>query len=191
MNYIKAFILTAVVFCFSSLKAYALTENQAKEYIQKVSGALELILNETREKEVIYKDFENLFSTYGDVPIITRYLIGPPSREMSKSQMKKAELEIRRYLAVKYGKQFEKYIGAQISIRNLSSKKNSATVETNFVSPNQNFIVSWVVSDKSGEIKLVDIIIEGVSMLRIEREEIGARLEKARFDVNILLEELN
>lgn len=191
MKKIYALFLSIFTLVISSHSVLAMTDSDAKSYVQKVAGALELILNEPKNKELVYKDFENLFSTYGDVPIITRYLIGPPSREMSSKQMKKAEYEIKKYLARKYGQQFEDYIGAKVEINSIRQFKNNFDVKTEFKSPNQEFTVSWIVSDKSGEIKLVDIVIEGISMLRMEREEIGSRLEKSRFNVDKLLETLN
>ena len=46
------------------------------------------------------------------------------------------------------------------------------------VRPGQDDIaVDWQVSDRSGSAKVVNLVIEGVSMLANERAEVGAMLE--------------
>ena len=52
------------------------------------------------------------------------------------------------------------------------------------------FAVSWLVSDKSGQPKIFNIIIEGVNTLTSERAEIGAMLDKRRGDIGKLTADL-
>lgn len=187
----RVLITSLATWFFFTIPAIAITADEAESYILKVSGALEFILNEEKEKEAVYREFENLFATYGDVPIITRFLIGPTARSMTKAQLATAEREIKVYLSRKYGRQFEDYINAQVEITGVKSVNGNFDVRTKFSSPRESFNVSWLVSDKSGEIKLIDIIIEGISMLRIEKEEISAKLEKSKYDVDKFLSSIN
>jgi phospholipid transport system substrate-binding protein len=47
------------------------------------------------------------------------------------------------------------------------------------------------VSDRSGSLKVVNLVIEGVSMLANERAEVGAMLEAQRGDLDKLIAQLN
>jgi len=48
-----------------------------------------------------------------------------------------------------------------------------------------------MVSDRSGKDKFFDLLIEGISLLKAERAEIGAVLDRVGGDVDKLTQELN
>jgi phospholipid transport system substrate-binding protein len=50
--------------------------------------------------------------------------------------------------------------------------------------------VDWLVTDRPGRTVVADIVIEGVSMLVTEREEIGSMLEARGGDVEKLIADL-
>jgi len=46
--------------------------------------------------------------------------------------------------------------------------------------------VLWLVSDRSGEVKIFNIIIDGINLLSSERVEIGVMLENRNGDIDLL-----
>ena len=52
------------------------------------------------------------------------------------------------------------------------------------------FEVRWHVSDRSGQHKFFNLIIEGVNLLSAERQEIGAMLERRRGSIDQLVQDL-
>jgi phospholipid transport system substrate-binding protein len=50
--------------------------------------------------------------------------------------------------------------------------------------------VEWLVTDQPGQVLIADIVIEGVSLLVTQREEIGGMLEARRGDVEKLIADL-
>jgi phospholipid transport system substrate-binding protein len=54
----------------------------------------------------------------------------------------------------------------------------------------QPVVVEWLVSDRPGRVVIADIVIEGVSLLVTQREEIAAMLEKRGGDVDKLISDL-
>ena len=81
-----------------------------------------------------------------------------------------------------YGKQFREYQNAKIEVTGAKDGgKAGVLVQTTVVRPGQEDInVDWQVSDRSGAPKVVNLIIEGVSMLANERAEVGAMLDAQR-----------
>jgi phospholipid transport system substrate-binding protein len=51
--------------------------------------------------------------------------------------------------------------------------------------------VEWLVTDQPGQALIADIIIEGVSLLVTQREEIGGMLEARQGDVEKLITDLS
>ena len=69
--------------------------------------------------------------------------------------------------------------------------KAGTLVQTTVVRPGQDDIaVDWQVSARSGSPRVVNLVIEGVSMLANERAEVGAMLEAARGDLDGLIAQL-
>ena len=52
------------------------------------------------------------------------------------------------------------------------------------------FAVTFLVSDRSGQDKFFDLLIEGISLLRTERTEIGAMLDRRGGDIDALIADL-
>ena len=50
--------------------------------------------------------------------------------------------------------------------------------------------VDWQVSDRSGAVKMINLYIEGVSMLSTERNEVRAILESKRNNLDALIADL-
>ena len=60
------------------------------------------------------------------------------------------------------------------------------------VRPGQDDIaVDWQVSDRSGSPRVVNLVIEGVSMLANERAQVGAILDAQRGSIDGLIAQLN
>jgi phospholipid transport system substrate-binding protein len=52
------------------------------------------------------------------------------------------------------------------------------------------FAVTFLVSDRSGQDKFFDLLIEGISLLKTERTEIGAMLDRRRGNIDQLTQDL-
>ena len=65
-------------------------------------------------------------------------------------------------------------------------------MSTTVVRPGQeNIAVDWQISDRSGSARVVNLVIEGVSMLANERAEVGAMLDAQRGSLDGLIAQLN
>ena len=97
------------------------------------------------------------------------------------------------YLIKKYGSQFSEFSGAKMIISKSSDVgKRGVLVFSRFMMPGSTPIaVNWQLWDGSGDLKLIDIIIEEISMLTMEREEIKNRLQKNSRSVPKLIDDLD
>ena len=75
--------------------------------------------------------------------------------------------------------------------RSIDAGKRGILVHTRLIMPATSPIsVKWQVWRKNEKLKLVDIIIEDISMLTMEREEIKNRLAIHRNNVRLLIDDL-
>ena len=169
----------------------ALTEDSARKLIDAAVGDINKTINSGKSESAMQKDFERIFKKYADVPTIARSALGPPARSASKAQLRSFTDAFSGYIARKYGRQFRDFIGAKIEVTGTRKVKKfqqvNATAKLKGQSP---FAISFMVSDRSGSDKFFDLLIEGISLLKSERAEIGAKLDKRRGDIDALISDL-
>ena len=79
------------------------------------------------------------------------------------------------------GKQFSEFKGTTLEItksRDTLTKADVLVSSIVVVPGNPSLKVVWQVSDGSGSLKLVDLRVEGISMLSTERQEFRSKLKK-------------
>ena len=140
----------------------------------------------------MYAGFEAILQRYADMPAVAASVLGPPWRGASAGQKQAFVAAFQRYLSRRYGKQFRAYRNARINVTGArDGGKAGVLVNTTVVRPGQeNIAVDWQVSDRSGSARVVNLVIEGVSMLANERAEIGAMLDAQRGSVDGLIKQL-
>jgi phospholipid transport system substrate-binding protein len=152
---------------------------RAEAVVGSLSGELIGLLQSGRSDAQLYAAFERLLAKYGDMPVVAASVLGPPWRAASPAEKQAFVAAFQSYLSRKYGKQFRDYQNADIVIdRARDGGKSGVLVETTVLRPGrEGFKVEWQVSERGGSPKVVNLIIEGVSMLTTERAEVGAMLE--------------
>lgn len=172
--------------------ALALTENTAVGLIETAVGDVHRIINSGKSEAAMLEDFESIFRTYADVARIAGLSMGAPWRGATDRQKAAYVQAFQGYISRKYGRQFRKFIGAEIDVvRSTDGGRKGVLVLTMMTLSGQTpFEVEWQVIDAGGQAKIFDLIIEGISMLATERSEIGAMLEQLGGDIDKLVSRL-
>jgi phospholipid transport system substrate-binding protein len=171
--------------------ALALNESEARRLIGAAVAEINQVINSGRSAASMYTSFERIFRKYADVPTIARSALGPPARSASGAQMQAFIDAFAGYMARKYGKRFRDFAGGTVEVTGARQIKSFQEVQAVANLPGQDpFVVSFMVSDKSGSDKFFDLLIEGISLLKSERAEIGAMLDKRRGDLDAMIGDL-
>jgi phospholipid transport system substrate-binding protein len=162
------------------------SQSLVTDIYRELSIISELNLTESEQKEKL----NFLFEKYVDVKIIARAVLGGAWRQASPSQKDKFISAFKEYASNKYGKQFSEFKGTKLKIQKSkdTGTKAGVLVSSYLTVPGRDSIkVIWQVSDGSGFVKLIDIKVEGISMLSTERQEIRSKLKKASGSINKLI----
>ena len=169
----------------------ALTDGQAKALVDQVVKEINRVIASGKPVSGMISDFERIFTRYADVNIIAQSTLGPDARRISGAQMRAFVEAFRGYIARKYGKRFNEFVGGRIEVKGTRKVKSwhevSSTVYLRGESP---FEVRFLVSDRSGKDLFFDMVIEGVSLRLSERTEIGAMLDRNRGNIDALIQDL-
>ncbi|MEL6582348.1 MAG: ABC transporter substrate-binding protein [Pseudomonadota bacterium] len=184
----------AVVFAFvgaSLSPAQAIEPGEAEALAQEIISEMLVFIDSDRPLTEKIEEFRLLINVRADMPAIARFSLGIAWREASEAE-RDAYLDVfDDYIATKYGRQFTRFDGQVMTVTgSLDAGRRGTVVLTEF---DQNdgsepVRVDWLFNDRSGSARIVDIVVEGVSLLSSERQEIAARLDEVGGDIDRLVE---
>ena len=167
----------------------AISAAKAESLIDQVVSEINGIINSGASEATMIKRFENVFAKYADVGFIALSALGPDGRSASASQKSAFIKAFRVYIARRYGSRFREFEGGSINVVGTKEVKSRFEVLTKTQLKGKSpFDVVFVVSAKNG--KFIDMQVEGISIVKSERKEIGAMLDRRGGDLNKLIADL-
>jgi phospholipid transport system substrate-binding protein len=171
--------------------ALALTDASARRLVDGIVGEINRVIASGASLPSMISSFESIFNKYADVPIIAQSVLGPDARRLSPAQMQAYIAAFRGYIARKYGKRFQEFIGGRIEVNSVREVKTWHEVtSTAYLKGQSPFELKFLVSDRSGKDLFFDMVIEGISMRLSEKTEIGAMLDRNRGNIDGLIADL-
>lgn len=170
--------------------AHAFSAEQAEALISKTVADINKIINSGKSETAMYRDFERVLVKYSDMSGISRSVLGPPARSASAGQLKTFKKAFQGYISRKYGSRFREFIGGKIQVDKTQKINSIYDVKcTAILTGEAPFDLSFIVHDKAG--KFIDMQIEGISLLKSERAEIGAIYDQVGRSIDKLSAALN
>lgn len=172
-------------------RALALTDANAKVLVDRIVADINKVIASGKSLSSMIADFERIFIRYADVNIIARSTLGADARRISNSQMRAFTEAFRGYVARKYGKRFNEFVGGRIEVQSVRKVKSWHEVKSMaFLRGEAPFEVNFLVSDRSGKDLFFDMVIEGISLRLSERTEIGSMLDRRNGDFDAMIADL-
>ena len=191
INSRRFFIMASICSVLKPGLVLASQQNAATKIVDQAVSEINQIINSGDTQTKMLRSFEKVFNAYADVPTIAKYALGRDARTASEVQLKAYIKAFSGYFANKYGKRFREFIGGKIEIKSVVKVKNYYSVNTIAHMPAyEPFEVNFLVSDRSGQPLVFNLIIEGVNMLLAERQEIGALLDRNLGKIDSLIVDL-
>lgn len=190
----KLYLFIFTLFSFASIAKADIDAAKATQMIENVTKeGIEKIINSNQSQEEKDKTFRKLFTENLDLDFIGKYVLGRYWRIATPAQ-KKEFIDLYRELNVQtWSKRFDEFKGKTFIFEGSSPANN----------PNQIFVdtkvpmtegapatVKWRVKDTNGKLKVIDIIVENVSLAQTARNEYTSFIAKSPKKVEGLLENL-
>lgn len=137
-------------------------------------------LGKAREREELYRLLEQGF----DLEMLARLAAGRSWREMSTQQQETFRRVFNTYILDTYSQRLASYSGEELRIDRAQAVSDSdvmvqATVLSQAYPP---WRMDWRVRHRDGAFKVVDVLIEGVSMVVTQRNEFNAVVQARGVD---------
>ena len=180
--------LTFSIIIFSSIsEVYSI---EADVFIQSTVNRASAALNNKFSKEDKIEKLKEIASETVDIDGIGRYTLGSYKKEITDSQMIEYKVLFRQYFLKSFSSRLAEYSNPEIEV--VSKKrlnKNYTMVSSILISTEQRpeVRIDWRVSTKNPENPLImNLVIEGLSLARTQKEEFSSIIQSNDGDINAL-----
>jgi len=181
----------------TSFASYAQADEKADAATELVDRlgkeAVKLLADDSKDVSQKRAEFNRLLARDFDMRLIGRFVLGKNWRQATEEEREEYLTVFQDYIVNTYQKRIGEYSGENLNIlkaKELNSKEQ--LVNSEIIRPNGPAIkLDWRVRrNKAGELKIVDIIVENVSMALTHREEFSAVISSNGGKISSLIDKL-
>ncbi len=165
----------------------------AKNFIKGVAKrGIDFLSNGDLTEAQRKKEFRNLLVTSFDIKTIGRFALGRYWRTANPKQQKEYLGLFEDMIVDVYSRRFDEYKGQDVHVIDVLEKTETDIIVNSEVVPDSGpkFHVDWRVRYKNGQYRIIDIMVEGVSMALTHRSDFSAVIQRGGGKVDVLLEHL-
>ncbi len=176
---------------------HALSEDEATAHVRGAIKEIMVLVDGPDDSALKAPQLLAIMERRAAMPQIARFAAGIAWRGMSEDQQTRFVAAFGGFISRIYSNRFQEYAGGGPPGegfkmgRVIDAGRKGMLVTTSIIRTGEAPVeVEWLVTDRPGRIVIADIVIEGISMLVTEREEIGGMLEARGGDVDKLIDDL-
>lgn len=168
-------------------RAAALTTDEARAYVEDMIKRFTEVVRSGAPGE---QKFMSMLRERIDLPAIGRFAAGLTWRRMDEAQQRRFLDAFDEYAGNFYRAHVKEYSGQTIDVIGATDLgRRGINVNSRFVETGkQPLEVHWVVSDRSGATKLIDLVVEGVSVSITLRDQFSALLGQKGDDIDAFID---
>lgn len=169
-------------------------EERADKFIRSLAGqAIESLTKKGTSREVRIQRFRELFNENFAVRSIGKFVLGRHWRKATDAEKTEYMGLFEDLMVISYVDTFQRYAGENLSVtRTRPDKAKIVTVFTDIVRPGATkpAKVLWRVGDSGDSLKILDVIVEGISLGQTLRADFGSIIRRKQGRVAGLIKEL-
>lgn len=187
-------LLFTLLFMLAGVPAAFAQTDEAKAFAQKIADdIMERVVKIKAPNSVKEQNFNAIFTQAADLKKIARFTLGQFAKTASEAELRAFTEAFIDSVVGTWTRRFDAYAGEKIVFKD-ARQENGKDVYVNsdlLMANGQNKIdIVWRVSVKNGKTSLVDLVVEGVSMILSYRNEYTAVLQQNGGNISDLTEKL-
>lgn len=181
-----------VALAFSLARPPAAQAETPSEFVTTLGeNAIGMLVDETMDPGERDRLFRDLMVERFDLPLISRYVLGVQWRRAKPVQKDEYTVLFQEFIVQVYSSRLRNYGGQTFQVKSARAAKKDTIVTTEVRGPATPPVrVDWRVRGEAANYKVVDIIIEGVSMVITQRAEFAAVIRQSGGNMDGLLARL-
>lgn len=187
----KILIFFLSFFLVFAFKAKASQLEVAENLIRSVSSnAIEILSSEENNEDEKFEAFRILLDENVNTNLIAKFVIKKYWKDLTSKQQKEFINLFKIYIIKSYSLKLNSYSGEIISItgsKKLNEKYILVNSKVSKEGQNTGIEVDWRVKIEDEKMKIVDLVVEGISLAVAQRAEFTSIMENNNDDIEVLL----
>ena len=188
---IKKIIFISVIYLSSLINVLAI---EADVFVQSTVNRASKILGENISKEDKIIKLKKIAKETVDIKGIGFYTLGSTRKNLSEEQKEKYSILFKEYFLKSFSSRLAEYTNPEINVNDKKKLNENYTIVNSVLkatSERPEIKIDWRIYTKSPENPLIrDLIIEGLSLARTQKEEFSSILNSNNNDINALFKSL-
>ena len=187
----KPFILLILIFFFYHGSVFAI---DPEVFVQSTVNRASKILTEEISKEQKMKELQNIAKDTVDIRGIGFYTLGPIRKSLNDANKKKYISLFEQYFLKSFSSRLAEYTNPEIDVYNKKTLNNNYTIVNSILKSTKDrpeIKIDWRIYTKDPNNPLIrDLIVEGLSLARTQKEEFSSILNSNDGNINALFKTL-
>ena len=191
-NIINIFIIFILI--LAPLNASGTDLKDEEEFVNKFADEAIIILsnNEISDNEKNDK-FTNLVMSAIDLNLISQFVLSKTWKSATNDQKERYISAFKKYFINSYANKLDQYSGEKIIVTGSEEAGKYIIVDSNIIREGTNTLkinLKWRLLNTNGDIKIIDLNIEGISLVIAQREEFQSFLTNNNGDLEALIDKI-
>ena len=192
MKKLKVFLISFFLIINSPLFAYT---SDPKEFVQElVTDAIEKLSDKNLTKDEKAKFIEQVAIENIDINALSLYTLGELRKSSNESDLMKYQIAFEKYFLKSLTSRLSDYSSSKFEVLDADQKSSKYTIIKSKIIPKDGgpeIKIDWRVYTKNPEKPLIrDLIVEGLSLARTQKEEFNSIIQNNDGDINALFKTL-
>ena len=193
MKRISVYLVSLFFFYQSSLQAYS---SNPKEFIDElVNEAISKLADKNLNEEDKSMFIENIAIENVDINALGLYTLGELRKSSSDEDISTYQKSFRKYFLKSLTSRLTDYSSSKFEILGEDKKSANYTIVNSKVIPDDGgpeIVIDWRIYTKNPDKPLIrDLIVEGLSLARTQKEEFASILSSNNNDIKVLVNKLD
>ena len=185
--------LTSLFFVYQS-SLYAYSSNPKEFVFELVNEAISILSDKSLTKEYKIEFVAKIAKENVDIDALGLYTLGELRKSATKQEISEYQTTFEKYFLKSLTSRLTEYSSSRFEIISADQKSSNYTIISSKVVPNNGgpeIKIDWRIYTKNPEKPLIrDLIVEGLSLARMQKEEFASILSSNDNNIKILISKL-
>ncbi len=195
MKKLSLYLVTLFLILFKTSISFAYSSDPKTFILELVGDTIEKLSDKTLSIEQKSKFVEQIAIQNVDINALGLYTLGELRKSSNKNDIESYQKTFEKYFLKTLTSRLTDYSSSKFEVVGADQKSSNYTIVNSKISPNDGspvIKVDWRVYTKNPEKPLIrDLIVEGLSLARTQKEEFSSILNSNNNDIKALIGKLN
>jgi len=190
----KILNIIAVLFILSPITLLGEELVEEEKFVKKFADeAIMILSNDNIGINEKNDQFTNLVMSAIDLNLISQFVLSKTWKSASDDQKERYISAFKTYFINSYANKLDQYSGEKIIVKGSEEAGKYIIVDSNIIREGTDTLkinLKWRLLNKNGDIRIIDLNIEGISLVIAQREEFQSFLANNNGDLEALIEKI-